>query len=147
MHRAERHIDVDVPASHFYALVTDFANYPNFLSTVSSVEIHQAAETAWDVSMSIRVLKRLDYRLHVIGRPHTSVRWTLAEPGPFVQNDGGWRIDALGEHQIRVHYDLSVDVAAFVPRAITNRLISMTFPQMLSEWKAHAEATWQKEPT
>jgi coenzyme Q-binding protein COQ10 len=141
-HSAERTVDIDVPAELFYELITDFDSYPDFLSDVLATEVTKRDNGIFHVRFTVRVLKKFDYVLRLEGKPYESLRWHLLEPGLFQSNDGGWHIESLTETSIRVTYDLAVTVSRFVPHAITQRLVEVTLPEMLEQWKVRAEARY-----
>lgn len=145
MHSAERSIEIDVPAEAFYELITDFESYPDFLSDVHEAEILNREDEIYDVRFTVRVIRRFDYVLRLVGAPYEKLEWTLLKPGFFTFNEGSWRIESLTETRIRAQYQLDVRVGAFVPKAITDRLAAAVLPDMLGEWKTRAEALYAEK--
>jgi ribosome-associated toxin RatA of RatAB toxin-antitoxin module len=138
MDRATRSIDIDTPVTDFYALLTDFDAYPQFLSDVTSTQVLRHEGNVWDVQFTVRVIREVQYVLRLTGVPNQSLHWTLESGQLFKTNDGGWDLEDLGG-RTRATYSLSVTVTRFVPNAITRRLVDLTFPNMLGQWKRHAE--------
>lgn len=136
---------VDVPAESFYELITDFGSYPDFLDNVVATEVLRHDGDVYYVKFTIRVIKQFDYVLRLEGTPYERLTWHLTEPGLFQSNDGGWRIESLTDSSIRAHYALSVVVSRFVPKTVTRRLTQATLPEMLSQWKTHAESLYRAE--
>lgn len=144
-HSGEKSVEIDVPAEDFYRIITDFEAYPRFLRSVLSSNMLQREGEVYDVEFTVRVIKKIDYTLRLEGKPYESVTWHLSKPGLFKTNDGGWRLEWLSDTKIRAYYRLSVSMAAFVPKAITNRLVAYTLPEMLQQFKEHAEAQYQSK--
>ncbi len=141
---AEQSIDIDVPAESFYELITDFAAYPDFIDSVLSTRILRTDGDDWDVEFTVRVIRKIDYVLHLVGAPYEKLSWTLIKPGLFTANEGGWRLESLSDTSVRAHYRLAVAVSRFVPSGITQRLVQFTLPEMLGQWKAHAEKVYRE---
>jgi ribosome-associated toxin RatA of RatAB toxin-antitoxin module len=138
-HTAERSIDIDVPVEKFYELITDFERYPEFLSDVLDARILSREEESYRVEFTVRVIRKVEYTLVLTGVPSERLTWTLGKPGLFKSNEGGWWLESLGDTKTRATYRLAVSVSAFVPKAITKRLVSFTLPEMLQQWKGQAE--------
>jgi len=145
MHSARRSIVIDVPAELFYGLLTDFESYPAFLSDVVEAEVLSRDGEAWVVRFTVRVIREIQYELRLTGTPYEKVDWALTEQGFFLTNTGGWRIEWLTDTSIRATVFMDIEVGAFVPKAITNRLAAADLPAMLSEWKRRAEAVYQTD--
>lgn len=143
--QVEQSVDVDVPAESFYELITDFAAYPEFLSSCVSTRVLKQEGEVYDVEFTVRVIRQIDYVLRLSGKPYESLSWTLIKPGLFTANDGGWRLEALTDTTTRATYRLAVEVSRFVPQAITAKLVESTLPEMLEQWKAHAEARYRAQ--
>lgn len=141
---AQHSIVVDVPAHAFYEVITDFARYPEYLTSVTAVDILRHQGNEWDVAFNVRVLRNIDYTVRHVGVPAQSLSWTLLEPGYLIENEGGWRLEPTGPAQVTAHYEVAVSVSRFVPASIQRQLVQVTLPEVLKEWKLHAEARYQK---
>ena len=139
LHSARRSVEIDVPAEFFYEVLTDFASYPDFLSEVVSIDARKTGDERWVTRFVARVLRQFEYTLEIVGTPYEKLDWTLEEPGFFLDNRGGWRLESLTDTSIRATFHLDIRVSAFVPKAMTNRLAATSLPQVLGEWKERAE--------
>lgn len=100
MKRVELSIDIDAPASDIWAVLTDFAGFPDWITGIQSVE----------------VLTEGDYgvgtRYHVVaGRGDRTVEWTVEIAGleteesidfsytGDVEGNGGWLIELLEDDE------------------------------------------------
>ena len=140
MTKASRSIVIDVDPGFFYDLVCDFEKYPEFVKDMKDVRIDKQGDNEWTVTFFVNIIKKVEYTLNLKGDPGKSLMWNLAKKGFMKRNDGGWRINDLGNGQIEAFYDVEVDLGLLAPKSIINMLISTTFPAMLKSFKKRAES-------
>lgn len=143
MPSAVQTMDIAVPRAPMYALITDFDHYASFLSDIKAAKTVRREGETYDVAFTAHVIKDIDYTLRLVGTPPTGLTWHLIAGRLFKRSDGSWKLEELGPDLTRATYTIDVSVAAFVPSAISNRLIQFTLPTMLGQWKKHAEALYQ----
>jgi coenzyme Q-binding protein COQ10 len=136
---ATRSVIINTSAEQFYSVVADFESYPSFCNDVDAIRVVSRNGGNAQVVFTIKVVKSIDYTLNLVGRPNESLKWTLHQSKWFKYNDGGWDIKDLGDGRCEATYGVDVGLGVFVPRAITKRLVELTFPAMLNQFKARAE--------
>ncbi len=139
MASAQQSIDVGVSPDAFYAVISDYEAYPEFLPLLEDVRVVRREGDVVDAEFTLHLIKRLRYTLRLDGRPGLGLSWTLLE-GDFVANAGGWTLEPLPDGTTRAHYRLHVEVGIFVPGAIVTRLVGRDLPQTLEAFKARAES-------
>lgn len=133
-------IEINVPVSDFFAVIRDYASYPEFLNDMESVRIISSSGGVSDVEFTLNVIKRVSYTLRLSENPGCDgLRWELVE-GMFKSNDGGWALEELPGGRTRATYDVDVSVGIFVPGAIVNKLVGKTLPATLAAFKRRAES-------
>jgi ribosome-associated toxin RatA of RatAB toxin-antitoxin module len=136
---ATRSVVINVTPEQFYAVVADFEAYPSFCNDVDAIQVDARDGDRARVTFTIKVVKSIQYTLDLVGTPNTSLKWTLYRSKWFKHNTGGWDIKDLGDGRIEATYGVDVGLGVFVPKAITKRLVELTFPAMLNQFKARAE--------
>jgi coenzyme Q-binding protein COQ10 len=142
MNKIEQSIEIGVPVEDFYALITDFENYPNFLSDVKASRLLNRNDEVYEVEFTVQVIRRLNYVLRLEGTPHTGLKWSYLSGQLFKKNDGGWALENVGAGT-RATYWVDVEITRFVPKAISNKLTQISLPNMLGQWKRHAEQLYR----
>ena len=151
MPSASRSITVNVPTDHFFATVTDYEAYPEFIPETVEVEVVKKGKkakdgsTTHDVRFSIKVIKKIDYTLRLTGTPDEHVEWELVEGSIFKSNSGSWDIKPAGKGKTEATYTVDITIGILVPQAITNMLVGSSLPKMLEQMKNRAESTYKKK--
>ena len=136
---AEKTIEVAVSPEQFFAVVTDYERYPEFLSEIENADVLSRDDGSTDVRFTLNLIKRLSYTLTLVENQPNEVVWSQKE-GPFKRNNGSWSLEALSGDRTRATYRVEVAVKVFLPGAIVNRLVGKTLPSTLEAFKARAEA-------
>lgn len=139
MAAATHSVEIDAPPEAVYAVITDFARYPNFVPNQSSATVLSTDGHHWQVEFELSVAKRLRYVLDLVGTPDEAVRWSLVSGDMMKEMNGGWRLEALPDGRTRAHYEIDVALKGFVPRSISKALIERTLPANLAAFKSEAE--------
>ena len=137
MAEAERCIEVLAPPETVFAVITDYASYPDFLPEIESATVLSRSPGFARVRFVLRVVKTVCYTLDLVEEAPTSVRWTLRE-GDLRQNAGSWSLEAV-QGGTRATYSVQVEVGMFVPGAIVSRLVGETLPATLEAFRTRAE--------
>ena len=141
---ATRSVIINVTPEEFYSVVADFESYPQFCNDVDAIEVLSRQGDTARVLFTIKVVKSIQYTLNLVGKPHTELKWSLHSSKWFKHNNGGWDIKDLGDGRIEATYGVDVGLGVFVPRAITKRIVELTFPAMLNQFKKRAEQLFPK---
>jgi ribosome-associated toxin RatA of RatAB toxin-antitoxin module len=141
MPEAQESIEVNVSPSSFFEVITDFDEYPRFLTEVSDCRVVNHDCGTYSVDYTIHVIKRIEYRLIFEAEPDTHLSWRLESPGKLMkENSGEWTLKALdGGERTHATYRLNVVPGVFVPKVVTQKLVSLTLPSLLQQFKKEAE--------
>lgn len=131
-------IDIGVSPEAFFDVITDYERYPHILDEMEDAKVLSRTGNTADVRFSVNLFKRVTYTLTLVEDKPRSVSWSLKE-GPFKVSNGRWDLQPTGSGHTRAAYTVEVEVAAFVPRSVSNRIVGKTVPKLLASFKAHAE--------
>ncbi len=129
------------------AVITDFANYPEFVPDVAQAVVLRTVPgdtPEWTVRFSLRVVRPIGYTLRLWAEPvHPDgtrvVRWSLVEGSVLRANEGSWTLSPCAEGTT-VLYEVSVELALYVPSSLTRLLAGTNLPLMLTAFKDRLEA-------
>ena len=136
---AKSTLDIQVPPSVLMGVITDFAQYPNFLPDMEEATLLRVDPDVWTVRFAIRIIRRIEYTLELHRTGDTGLRWALVE-GAFKANSGGWELAPIdGGAGTRATYTLELDLGMFVPGSVLKTLLEHNLPATLLAFKARAE--------
>lgn len=139
---AEKSIEINAPIETVYAIITDYAKYPEFLDDVKAVKVLSQGGGAARIEQTLSLVKEVTMTLKLTEVPNTSVSWVTEGGSRFLKkNDGGWKLEDLGGGRTRATYGLDVEVGVWVPKKIVDSLTGSTLPKTLEAFKARAEAS------
>lgn len=146
MAEARRSITVGVPVEKFWAVINDFAKYPEFLPEVKRVEVADAGGAKKDISYTLElqvpvlnVTKTIRYTLRMVPEPMSKVTWTLVR-GDMKENRGSWMLEPAGAGRTRATYAIEIGVGLLIPKVVTTVLAEQNLPTMLERFKKRAES-------
>jgi len=145
MVQVQKVVDIAVPSTFFFDLLLDIESYPSFLNDVIETRILRREDDQIDTDFSVQVIRRLKYTVRMEGERPYRLTWSYLDGRLFRENNGSWELEAMGNKRTRATYTINLDVNAFVPAAITKRLVEYTLPAMLTEWKQHAEHSYGEQ--
>lgn len=140
MASVERNIKVNVPVEKFFAVITDYESYPEFLPEVEEVKILDKKGNRKTVYFKVKYLKTVEYTLDMVEEKNKEVRWKLKE-GDFKKNEGMWKLKKEGSGTDAT-YSVDIEFSFPVPGFILKKLISVSLPQMLNRFKERAESLY-----
>jgi len=144
MPTGERTIIVNAPPAHVFDVIVDYERYPEFTRDVIAARIDQTAGDERVVTFTTRVVKKLTYTVRLRhDRPHR-VEWSLVEATLLKRNDGHWVLEPLSGQRTEVSYRCDLAVGTLVPKAVSTKMIAVSLPSMLRDFKARAEATYRR---
>jgi ribosome-associated toxin RatA of RatAB toxin-antitoxin module len=131
---------INVTPENFFKVLTDYENYPEFVSTVRHAEIVHRNNSTVDVFMELDLIKTITYTLEMHEEPVTKLSWNLKEGDFFKVNSGSWELEpAANGKKTRATYKAEVDLSLFVPKMITKKLVNHSLPKNMQDFKARAE--------
>lgn len=136
-------ITVDVTPEQFYSVITDYEKYPEFVSTVKDCKITKRSDHTAEVYFEIDLFKSVKYTLKMTEVPQKKLTWEFLEGDFFKVNSGFWKLSpAKGGKATKAEYSVEVDFALFVPKMITKKLVSVSLPKNMEEFKDRAESLY-----
>jgi coenzyme Q-binding protein COQ10 len=118
--------------------ITDFENYPKFLSEVKGAKVKSKSGKKKKVVFDIEVIKPFTYTLEFEIEEPTKVSWKLIDSNFFKTNEGKWELKPKGPKSTEVHYELEVGFGFFVPGFITKKLTEVNLPKMFDSFEQAA---------
>jgi ribosome-associated toxin RatA of RatAB toxin-antitoxin module len=131
-------VEVNVPPERFWAVVTDFQNYPDFLPHVRGTRVERRDGSGWQVEFELNFIRPIRYTLLLEGTaPHT-LTWSLVS-GLFRSNQGSWQLEPLSDGmRTLATYTIDLQIGVFLPGSLINTLVRQ-LPEMLQAFKDRAE--------
>jgi ribosome-associated toxin RatA of RatAB toxin-antitoxin module len=141
MGSASRSIEIDVAPEAFFDVLRDYASYPQFVPELRAVKVGPRAGEAVEVTYWLDVtLKVFEFTLRHESNPlHDRIEWRLVRGGEFMRrNSGFWNLERT-PRGTRATYTIDIDFGPLVPVNFEKTLAERGLPNMLANFKAHAE--------
>lgn len=134
---------VDLPIKSLFAAVTDYVNYPKFVTGMKSVSVEGSGQNKV-VAFDLEMMKRFQYSVNMResfdeASGQAEVSWTLKESGLFKVNNGCWKLKSFGPNKTQVTYSLDVDFSFGVPGFILNGLVKKSIPANIKSFTMWAK--------
>lgn len=130
------------------AVITDFSKYPEFVPEVVEATVLRAVgasnQEEWTVHFALRVVRPVRYTLRLWSEPERVdgtliVRWELVEGSVLRANAGSWTLTP-GPAGTTATYDVSLELALFVPKSLIKLLAGTNLPQVLDAFRRRVES-------
>lgn len=126
-----------------FSVITDFANYPKFLSWTEKARVLKSSKRKVVVAFTANIIKRVNYTLSFLLKPPNDVSWALVEADPIMRsNNGSWRLEELEPGLTDATFSTDIEFSIWMPKPIIASLIGSNLPATLKSFKEQAEATW-----
>lgn len=142
-HHGTSTIDVDATADELYDIATDLEAYPEWLSDVKSVEVHERDSEGRPTVATMRVdvsIREVEYTLEYEHDRPNRVSWMSRPGGDVKLIEGSYTFEINDEGGTTVVYDLAIDPGFPVPGFMLKRAARHITGQALDGLKARAEA-------
>ena len=110
-------------------VITDFESYPSFIPQVQKIVLHKQGPPEWEVSISIFVIRPLEYRIRFIQEEPYRFTWDLIS-GCFVVNRGSWTLEPKDDGCM-VSYRVEMQLSTYIPSLITRKLQEHSIPKLV----------------
>ncbi|SDV47441.1 type II toxin-antitoxin system RatA family toxin [Chitinasiproducens palmae] len=131
-------------AEQMYDLVTDVADYPNFLPWCGGVQITHQDETTMDARIDINFKGiRQFFATHNVQHRPTSIDMTFSD-GPFKRFDGAWRFTPLRDDACKIEFTLHYEFANFVLDALIGPVFSHIMSTFVDSFVKRAAVRYGK---
>ena len=140
MPKVSESIDIKATAKDCYAVIWDYAKYPEFVSGVNAIKVKKKKKDQIDVEFSVSLVKDVVYWVSVHGQPHESVTWSLLEGSAFKKIEGSWELLESKKGLVTATYTLDLEFNIYVPGPILKTMIASTLSPMLKSFKKRIES-------
>jgi coenzyme Q-binding protein COQ10 len=132
---------VDLPIKSLFSAITDYDNYPRFVTGMKAVSVNGSGQNKV-VEFDLEMMKRFQYSVNMResfdeASGQAEISWTLKNSGLFKVNNGCWKLKSLGPTKTQVTYSLEVEFSFGVPGFILNGLVKKNIPaniKSFSQW-------------
>lgn len=122
-----------------FAVVTDFAAYPQYFPEIKAVTVQHASVREAQVTFNAQIIRKIRYTLQFELEPPQCLRWHLVSGEQITRNTGAWEIARQGR-RTQVTYRIDLGLGPLVPQMMINLLVGSVLPQMMERVQAAAEA-------
>lgn len=125
----------------FFNLITDFENYPEFLSEVKSCKVIESKGNKKLVEFQVSVIKTFTYRLWMTVKAPEKLSWELESGDVFKTSVGSWELkEANGQTQGKYSVDATFKI--FVPGPVAKALVNVNLPNMMKAYKERVKKVY-----
>ena len=142
---ASLEVSVDAPIERVWAIIADYARYPEFVPGVRGCRDLGVVGGKRQVEYEVDVgLRRIRYVLAHVEEPPRRVSWSLVRGDLLVRSEGAWELsDEGGRTRARYTADAQVARPPLVPKVVIDRLMDeltrVQVPAIVRAFKARAE--------
>lgn len=127
----------------FFKIITDYANYPQFLTEVKECRVLKTEGTKKLVEYNVSLIKSFKYSLWMNEQEPNSVTWEFAGGDIFKTMKGSWKLeDQAGK--CKATYAVEATFGMFVPGPITKALLDVNLPNMVSAYHKRIKTLYGK---
>lgn len=127
----------------FYAIISDYAKYPEFLSEVKNCEVIRHEGERKLVEYTVTVLKDFKYRLWMTEHPSNKITWVFESGDLFKLSNGYWTLEEESG-KTRATYGVEAKFNMFVPGPIAKALVNVNLPNMMSSYHKRVKELYGK---
>ena len=133
--------EVRAPLARCFGVITDFANYPKWSSTLRRIRVvtqypnQLAQRVEFHVDMKLKTVR---YVLEYTYKKPTLVNWKAVD-GDIEAIEGSYRFEKLGPKLTRATCRQAVSLGFWLPGALRSWLENQALKQSVLEFKAAAE--------
>ena len=141
MAKAELTKALDVAKDKFFAAVTKYEDYPQFVTGCKKVEVERKAPGHSRVKYFTNILgKDLWYLLeHSEDLEKGTVTWKMIDSDLLKVDQGTWTMKEVGG-KLEVTYSIEIEFKIWVPGPILKTLTATSLPMVISEMEKRAKA-------
>ena len=140
MSHIAREAIVPYTCRQMYDLVTDVANYPEFISWCNSVDSEVLDVNSVKVRLGIHYKKAVNLSFTTINTntPDRSIEMKLAN-GPFSRLSGHWYFKPLGETGCKIVFQLDYEFNKSLKNLLVKRIFNEVSASLLDAFRTRAQ--------
>jgi len=131
-------------SEEFYSIVSDYVNYPKFLSEVTKCTVIEKESNRKLVEFQISLIKNFTYRLWINETPGKGLDWEFHSGDLFKVSNGHWKLEPDGEGRCKASYSVDAKLKMFVPSPIAKALVSVNLPNMMASYHRRVKELYDK---
>lgn len=129
--------------TEFFKIVTDYPNYPQFLSEVKECKVLKTDGNKKLVEYSVSLIKNFKYSLWMTENEPNLVSWEFAGGDIFKTMRGSWKMeDQAGK--CKATYTVEATFGLLVPGFVTKGLLDVNLPNMVSAYHKRIKTVYGK---
>lgn len=137
-------ITIEAPASQVTEVLFDLAKYPEWSSSIKSVEVLETDGQARPLKIKIKVdagpLRDTAILVYDWSKAPDALSFELEDADLLTEMSGAYSISENSDGETEVTYELSVDLSMPVPAMMRKKAELATIEQVLSQLKEKIEA-------
>ncbi len=130
----------NAPIAKVFGVLSDYSNYPQFMSDVKRVSIIESSGSKKLVEFELQIIKTFRYQLWLMETAPTEVAWKFHTGEIFKENSGSWKLTDTGDGKTKADYNISAKFGVFVPGMIEKKMIEVNLPMMMNSFKKRIES-------
>jgi len=133
---------LEVSKEKFFATITRYEDYPQFVTGCKKIEVERKAPGQARVKYFTNILgKDLWYSLeHTEDLERGTVAWKMTDSDLLKVDNGLWTLKDLGGGKLEVTYAIEIEFKIWVPGPILKTLTATSLPMVISEMEKRAKA-------
>jgi coenzyme Q-binding protein COQ10 len=142
--KSSTQIETFVSPEDFREVVLAFEKYPEFLSEVKRIEVHERSDSHALVTFHIEIkFAGFEVKTHYKVRyaiDGNTISWKLVESPTLTANEGSWRIEEGKDGGDTVlHYEAEVATNLPIPPDVQNLFAKEELPKLMQKFRDRAE--------
>lgn len=125
----------------FFAIVTDYEKYPEFLSEVKKCRVIENKNGKKLVEFEVSVIKSFSYRLWMTEESNKKLSWTFDSGDIFKTSVGSWELSDMGG-KTQAKYAVDATFKVFVPGPVAKALVNVNLPNMMKAYHQRVKAIY-----
>ncbi|MCM2282500.1 MAG: SRPBCC family protein [Bdellovibrionaceae bacterium] len=127
----------------FWAIVTDYEKYPEFIGEVKECRILKSDGNRKLVEFKVSVIKSFTYTLWMNETPKSVVSWEFGGGDIFKSQTGSWKLQEEAG-RTRATYTVDATFSLFVPGPVAKTLLTVNLPSMMSAYHKRVKDLYGK---
>lgn len=133
MAKAETSGVFNCSVAEFYAIISDYEKYPQFLTEVKQCHVLDTKGNQKLIEYQVSLIKTFKYSLWMTEEAPASIAWKFYKGDVFKSLEGLWKLtDEAG--RCRAEYSVDAKLGLFVPGPIAKALVEVNLPGMISSY-------------
>lgn len=117
----------------FFAVISDYSKYPEFLAEVKSCTVLKTEGTKKLVEYKVQLIKSFTYTIWMTEDKPSKITWEFASGDLFKTMKGHWILkEEAGK--TRATYEVDATFGMFVPGPVASAAVSVNLPNMISAY-------------